>query len=77
MSVIGDPLIGNFGNKAVRSRLNKLTPFHGTQFSASRWAENGIHHPPRSGKFQRKLQGKLGGRPLGVRIWLADVAARL
>src|ERR1700761_6471617 len=77
MSVIGDPLIGNFGNKAVRDGVNKLTPFHGTGFSASRWVEYGLHHPPRRRKIQRKFQGKLGGRPLGVRLWLADMAAGL
>src|ERR1700752_270414 len=46
MSVIGDPLIVNFGNKAVRGRPIRLTPFHGTAFSASRWAEmSSITHP--------------------------------
>src|SRR5215469_4275228 len=36
MSVIGDPLIGNFGNKAVKYRAIRLTPSQATHFSATR-----------------------------------------
>src|SRR5207253_11037439 len=34
MSVICDPLMRNFVNKAVGVPANRLTPFHGTMFSA-------------------------------------------
>src|SRR5690349_12679744 len=45
ISVIGDPLISNFGNKAVAVPIIKLTPFHGTGNSASSGRMSSIIHP--------------------------------